>query len=173
MNSWLELEQRFRGLAPTLTHCRLDAQWGAAGEYWHIAGSSSPATTEYEILSTLAGRLLQRVLRQKIESEKALLSVEDPKIRWYTALKSQSPSFAHGIYGEQRNEDGSSVGFIFTGNIRSIAEASANLCLAFHASHPIVERTSRWRWLHDNYIKAIIIGGILALVGAAAKVLIG
>ena len=166
MNSWLELEQRFRALAPALRHYRIDAQWGAAGDYWRIAGSASnPATTEYEILSTLAGQMLQRVLSQKVESEKALISIEDPKIRWYTALKLLSPSFGNNLYAEQVKEDGSSGGFIFTGTISSIGEASANLCLAFHASHPIVERTSRWRWLHDNYIKAIIIGCILALVG--------
>jgi len=173
MNSWLELEKRFRALAPTLAHCRIDAQWGAAGEYWRIAGGvPSPTTNEYEILSTIAGQLLQRVLSEKIEGEKLLLAVGDPKIRWYHALKLRSPSFGDYSYGEQRHEDGSSAGFIFTGSISPIAESSANLCLTFHASHPIVEHTSRWRWLHDNYIKALIIGGILALVGAASKMLI-
>ena len=174
MNSWLELERRFRALAPSLAHCRIDAQWGAAGEYWRIAGSAtSPISTEYEILSTMAGQLLQRVLSEKIESEQSLLAIQDPKIRWYNALKLKSPQFGHQNYAQQINEDGTSAGFIFMGSVSQIAEASANLCLAFQVSHPIVERPSRWQWLHENYIRALIIGTVLALVGAVAKALIG
>ena len=68
MDSWLDIEQRFRLLAPELKHHRLDAQWGAAGEYWRIAGSGSTSATEqFEILSSLAGQLLRRVLKGESE----------------------------------------------------------------------------------------------------------
>ena len=138
MNSWHELEQRFRALAPALRHYRLDAQWGAAGEFWRITGSTNgPTTTEYEILSTMVGQLLERMLSKKIEADKTLLAIVDPKIRWYNALKLLSPSFGGFSYGEQTNDDKSSAGFIFTGSIRPFAEASANLCLTFHTKPPV------------------------------------
>jgi len=174
VNSWLELEQRFRNLAPTLQHSRLDAQWGAAGEYWRLAGTGvTPATHEYEILSTVAGKLLEKVLRPTEETEKALLGITDARTRWYNLLKSQSPFFGDRSYGEQVHEDGSSAGFIYTGSVRCPAEAAATLCLSLHTSHPVVERKSKWQWLHENYIKAIIVGLVIALVGAAAKFLVG
>jgi hypothetical protein len=76
MKSWLELEQRFKTLAASLQHFRLDAQWGAAGEYWRLAGGgTTPASHEYEILSAMAGRLLERVFSSANESEQAALQV--------------------------------------------------------------------------------------------------
>src|SRR5258708_6254163 len=101
MKSWLDLEQRFRNLAPSLQHSRLDAQWGAAGEYWRLAGVGvTPATHEYEILSTVAGQLLEKVLRPNEETEKALLGIADARTRWYNLLKSQSPFFGNRSHGE-------------------------------------------------------------------------
>ena len=174
MKSWLDLEARFRGLAPNLQHCRLDAQWGAAGEYWRIAGTGpTPSTHEYELLSAVAGQFLGQVLIPRKEGEKTLLQVTDPKIRWYSALKLLSPSFGNKSYGQQLNEDGRSAGFIYIGSVSSIAEASANLCLSLQASHPIVERKSKWQWLHENYIKGLIIGIIIVIVGAVAKLFTG
>jgi len=149
---------------------RLDAQWGAAGEHWRLAGVGlTPSSHEYEILSTIAGQMLERVLRPPIEAEKSLLDISDPKVRWYTLLKTNSPFFGDRSYGEQLHEDSSSAGFIFTGTLSRPAEAAAVLCLSLHASHPIVEKKSKWQWLHDNYVKAIVIGTILALVGAVIK----
>ncbi len=173
MDSWLEIEQRFRLLAQELKHHRLDVQWGAAGEYWRIAGfgGQTPATEQFQILSSLAGQLLGRVLKGENKVEQLLLATADTKLRWYHALKALSSSFGDQSYGEQLNEDGSSAGFIFTGTISQIAEASANLCLAFHASYPIVERKSKWQWLHENYIRAIIIGIVVTIAGAIAKLL--
>lgn len=173
MKSWLELEQRFRALAPSLQHFRLDAQWGAAGEYWRLAGGgTTPASHEYEILSALGGRMLQKVLSTASESEQALLQMKDPEVRWYNLLKARSPFFGDRSYGQQLHEDGSSAGFIYTGSVRQPAEAAAVLCLALEASHPIVERKSKWQWLHENYVKAILVGAAVALLGAVAKLLI-
>jgi hypothetical protein len=174
MRTWLELEERFRALAPALQYCRLDAQWGAAGEYWRIAGSrATPATYEYEVLSALAGRFLGSVLRQDVEDERALLEVEDSKVRWYRLLMRHSPFFGDRNYGQQINEDGSSAGFIYTGSLSQMAEAAAVQCLALHASHPLKETKSGWQWFHDNYLKGIIIGAVLAVVGAILKLFIG
>ena len=170
MESWLELEKRFRSLSGDLKYCRLDGQWGSAGEYWRIAGSArTPATEQYEILSSLAGQVLKKVLKGSDEAEKKLLGISDPKIAWYNALKGRSGSFGDHSYARELNEDGSSAGLIFTGSLTNMADAAANLCLALHTSHPILQRKRWWQWLHDNYVKAIIIGGILAIIGAAAR----
>lgn len=140
MESWFDMEKRFRVLAPDLQHHRLDAQWGAAGEYWRVAGfGRSPATEQFEMLSSLAGQLLGGVLGGGNELEQALLSIKDSKIRWYQALKALSSAFKSDGYGEQLNEDGSSGGFIYTGTINQIAEVSANLCLSLQISHPIAK----------------------------------
>ncbi|MFD2270511.1 hypothetical protein ACFS07_03585 [Undibacterium arcticum] len=80
MKSWLDLEMRFRSLAPNLRHCRLDVQWGAAGEYWRIAGTgSTPTTQEYELLSVVAGKFLGQVLNASDEADKVLLQITDPQ----------------------------------------------------------------------------------------------
>ncbi len=173
MDSWLNLEQRFRLLAPELRHHRLDAQWGAADEYWRLTGArDTPATEQFEILSSLAGQLLGRVLKGGNETEKLLLSLHDTKLRWYNALKAMSSSFGRHSYAEQRNEDGSSAGLIFTGTVSQIAEASANLCLALHISHPIVERKTKWQWFHENYLRALIVAIVAAIATAAIKMLL-
>lgn len=172
MKSWLDLEQRFRNLVPALQHVRLDAQWGAAGEYWRLAGGGlTPASHEYEILSALAGQMLELVLRKSVDAEKLLLDISDPKVRWYNLLKTNSPFFGDRSYGEQLHEDGSSAGSIFTGTLSRPTEAAAVLCLSLQVSHPITERKSKWQWVHEHYIRAIVIGSVLALIGAAIKLL--
>jgi hypothetical protein len=70
------------------------------------------------------------------------------------------------------HDDGSSAGFISTDSVREPAVAAAVLCLALEASHPIVERKSKWKWLHENYVKAILVGAVVAPFGAVAKLLI-
>ncbi len=173
VKTWLDLEDRFRLLEPQLQFCRLDAQWGAAGEFWRIAGSGSPvARQEYELLSSLAGKWLEEVFSDRDSDEQALLAIADPRTRWYTLLKQSSPAFGDRSYGEQFNSDGSSAGFIYTGSLHSMGVAAANVCLALQTTHPIIERKSRWQWLHDNYLKAIIIGIILAALGGLAKLLL-
>ena len=170
MDSWLELESRFRALAPALRFSRLDAQWGAAGEYWRIAGmGNSPIVQEFEILASLAGQQLAKALRIAGESNSPLLQVANAQHRWYGLLKESSQAFGDRSYGEQLNDDGSSAGFIYTGSIQPFAEASANLCLSLHISHPLTAKKSKWQSFYESYGKALIIGGILTLIGAAAK----
>jgi hypothetical protein len=161
-------------MAPALRGCRLDAQWGAAGEYWRIAGfTDAIGRQEYELLCGVGGTFLEQVYSSNVEGERVLLEERDPKVRWYRLLKATSPAFGDLSYGEQLHEDGTSAGFIFTGSLDRIAEASANTCLALHASHPLVERKSKWTWLHENYVKAIVIGVVVAIVGTIIKLVSG
>ena len=172
MKTWLDFETRFRALAPAMQFLRLDAQWGSAGEYWHIAGGgNSHVIQQFEILANNAGQQLAKALEIAGESESSILQIEDPKHRWYNLLKESSPAFGDLGYGEQRNDDGSSAGFIYTGSIRTFAEASANLCLLLHTSHPLEEKYSKWHWFHENYGKSLIVGVILVFAGYAAKLL--
>lgn len=156
MDSWLDIEQRFRKLAPELSQHRIDAQWGAAGEYWRVTGArSSPATEQFEILSSLAGRLLLAALKGDTKEEKTIISTEDEKLRWYKALKMMSSSFENNDYAEQLNADGSSAGLIFSGTVNQIAEASANLCLTFHALHPVASDSVSSKIPKENKVTQI------------------
>ncbi|MDR7332454.1 hypothetical protein [Roseateles asaccharophilus] len=173
MQTWLDLESRFRALAPRLKFGRLDAQWGAAGEHWHIAGGADQlARQEFELLSAVAGRFLEQVYSAKDPDQSKLLLIEDPRARWYTLLK-QFAGVQNLLHGQQLHDDGSPAGSIYSGTVTAFVESSANLCLALHTKSPIVERQSKWKWFHDNYGKALIVGVALALVGAGIKLIGG
>ena len=173
MQTWLDLESRFRSLAPRLKFGRLDAQWGAAGEYWHIAGGVDAAVRqEYELLCGVAGRFLEQVYSSNDPDQARLLEIGNPTTRWYTLLKNFAGT-QNLIYGEQRSDDGSSAGFVYSATVISFVESSANLCLALHAEKPIVERQGKWKWFHENYGKTLIVGVVLAIVGAAIKFVAG
>lgn len=87
IQTWLDLEERFRRLIPDLKYTRLDEQTGAAGEFWRIAGGDArQAANEFELLSMLAGKLLQQVGRNKAELKEIIVH-HDFKICWYRALK--------------------------------------------------------------------------------------
>ena len=174
MQSWLELEKRFRELAPALQFSRLDAQWGAAGEYWRIAGvQNAVVAQQFEILAAIAGEQLVRSNASTPESSAEWPETNDSKYKWFRALKDTSPAFGNLSHGQQLNDDGSSAGFLYTGSLHPFSEASANLCLSLHASHPITEVKSKWVWFHENYGKALLIGLVLTLVAAAIKAILG
>jgi hypothetical protein len=173
MKTWLDIEARFRVLAPGLKSCRLDAQWGAAGEYWHVAGGADPVVRqEFELLCGVAGQLLEKVYSAKSPDQAVLLDIPNPKVRWYSLLK-QFANFQNLIYGEQRHPDGSSAGIIYSASLPSFVESCANLCLALQTQHPVIERPGKWQWFHDNYGKAILVGAVLALISAAVKLFTG
>jgi hypothetical protein len=174
LNTWLDLEARFRALELPLKSACLNAQGGAAGEHWHLSGPMMGALPkqEFELLSAVAGAMMAKALSVKITSELELLNIPDPKIRWYTHLKQACPTFRIDLYGEQKNYDGSSAGFIYSGTLQSIAASAANQCLAMHTSHPLREEVNKWKWFHDNYAKAIVVGVVLTIVGAIAKLFI-
>lgn len=138
MDSWAKIEERFRTLVPVLRHQRLDVQWGAAGEHWSVTGGGSSSTKQqFELLASLAGKLLEQVINGNDELDQALRSTENPKVRWFKAMKAWSPEFSMDFYAKQMNEDGSSAGLIYGGSIPEVAEAAANLCLSLHMSRPL------------------------------------
>jgi hypothetical protein len=172
MNTWLDLEARLRALAPSLQFARLDAQWGAAGDHWRVAGGADPVVRQqFELLCGVAGQFLDKVYSSENPDQAALLAITNPKIRWYSLLKQFVP-FQNFFYGEQ-HPDGSSAGFIYSATLPSFVESCANLCLALQTQYPIVEHPSKWKWFHDNYGKAILVGAVLAGIGAAIKLLTG
>jgi hypothetical protein len=174
VKTWLDLESRFRSLEPKLRDARLDGQWGVAGDHWRISGLvDSLARQEFELLSAVGGRWLEKVLSAKAEADQELLQVADPKLRWYLLLKRSSPTWKTDLYGEQMADDGSSLGYVYGGTLSSLAAAAANVCLALQVSHPLRDEVSKLRWLHDNYIKGLLVGIVLAIAGAATKLLFG
>jgi len=161
MKSWLDLEERFRNLALSLRYVRIDEQTGAAGEHWRIAGSAAnESIRQFELLCNLAG---QQITELKVCSEE-ILNHPDPKIRWYRLLKEVSPSYKTGISGYQTNDEGENLGWIHTGSISDIGEASANMCLQLHQTHPI--KPKWYEILYRDYAIQIIIGLILLVAGA-------
>jgi hypothetical protein len=164
MKNWIELESRFRSLAPGLQHARLDDQTGAAGEYWRLAGGfDHQAVRQFETLSLLAGTLLVEALAGQPDA-KPILEGTDPKIRWYRALKAYSESHEIGPSGYQKNDAGENLGWIHSGSIQNIGEVAANVSLYLQARHPI---RARWyKQIYDDYGKKIVIGLVLALAAA-------
>jgi len=120
-----------------MTYTRLDAQWGSAGEYWHLAGSFERNTDkQFKALSSIAGQKLASVLNPEVEVENELLHEPNPAIRWYKGIWKISNNFEYGFIGEQTNNDGTSGGHIYTGTINKIGEAAATFCLELAARYP-------------------------------------
>jgi hypothetical protein len=135
MNSWIDIENRFRNIAESLKYLRLDVQWGAAGEYWHLAGMhKNTVVSQFEELAAIAGNLLKKTFDEKTKLGKDILSERDPKTIWYKALKEYSGEFK--IHQTCPLVEGKPI---CSGSVNSVAEVSANLCIKFHANQPIKE----------------------------------
>jgi hypothetical protein len=164
MNNWLELEARFRALALRMRHTRLDDQTGAAGEHWRLAAGFDQASDgEFEVLSELAGSLLSVALKSQTNATE-ILSHQDPKVRWYRAMKLLSGAHEPGLVAFQTNDAGENLGNIYGGTIHNLPEVAANLCLHLHSRHPIT--VSWYQRIYEQYGKEIIVGVILILVTA-------
>jgi hypothetical protein len=128
--TWYELEQRFKELEPALQFSRIDGQTGAAGEYWRIAGGPRRDFEDrFEALASIASTRLFQDFPGEIEKHDGLASEANPVIRWYKALQCIGNRYGNVRVLEQRNDDGSSGGFIYSGTIDKPAAASATLCL--------------------------------------------
>jgi hypothetical protein len=128
MRNWKELDGEFLALAADLQFSRLDLQWGAAGVYVRLAGSSSPTASErFETLASIGGRQLRR--HPAFVDQPEIVGAPNDFAAWAFALKVFGRSFRSGFVGEQRTEGGESAGFIYTGAVDRPAEASANICL--------------------------------------------
>ena len=137
MLTWRKLESEFKELGKQMVYTRLDVQWGAAGEYWHLAGSFYKNTDKrFTALSSIAGQKLASVLNPSAEVENELLREPDHAIRWYKGIWKISNNFEFGFIGEQTNNDGTSAGHIYTGTINKIADAAATFCLELAARYP-------------------------------------
>lgn len=137
MKSWLEFEERFRRIAPSLQYQRIDFQWGTDGEYWRLCGgATSTAARQFSGLAELSGLAL--IEAAKIYRELVAIVSQDnkPEHVWYRALKELSGEFKMGLFGNYTDEDGNSKGHICTGSIENICEVSANFCLMLHGKHP-------------------------------------
>jgi hypothetical protein len=172
LKSWLDHEARFRSLAPSLQFVRLDRQWGSSGEHWHLAGSASVVTREFEALCALAGRSLVRVLRQSEPSDAELLNEQNDKIRWYRALIQLSGQFKSELPASELDANGKVLGHIYYGSLHDLGQNSANVCLSLQASRPLPEKSRRQKFW-DEYGSKILIGIILALVAAVIRLLLG
>ena len=137
MNSWLDYEARFRLLSTRLSDARLDVQTGVAGEHWRIAGGfDREAIKEFDILCQLAGRELTKVWQDEPKF-KEILENDDPKIRWYRALKEAKGAYEPGPIARQLDEEGNTNGWILAGSVKHLGDVAANLCLSLHVANPI------------------------------------
>jgi len=87
----------------------------------------------------------------------------------YRAIKELSNDFEFGLYGNQTDSEGNSVGNIYTGTIPHPVLSSANLCLYLHANYPIKDGRSLTLRFYDDYGKTIVI----TLIGALITAVIG
>jgi hypothetical protein len=138
METWLDIEQRFRTLAEPLRFLRLDVQWGGStGEGWHLAGMGrTSVVAEFEALSAIAGDALVKAFAGSPQKPDWLSDPESDK-RWFRALKEQSRAFEFGHVVWEADEDGKKTGTIFGGSINNVVEASANFCLTMHRQFPL------------------------------------
>jgi len=120
-----------------MQYIRLDIQWGAAGEYWHLAGGfNKNAEKQFLALASIAGDKLSGILSPGIDVVNEVLSESNPVYRWYKGVWKISGNFEFGFVGEQKTDKDESAGFIYTGTINSIAEASATFCIELRAKYP-------------------------------------
>lgn len=154
MFSWLDLEQRFRQLAPKLSLYRLDAQWGYAGEDWRISGGNrTQAVEEFERLASIAGKLLIHVSENLTFADTC-----SPQITWYRALKERSSAFKRGNSATEYDKNNNFAGRVYMGTVCDICNASANLCLSLHSespptADPIVDEISAGNEINRQILK--------------------
>lgn len=137
MQTWRELEKEFKELVPQMQYIRLDAQWGAVGEYWHLAGGfNRNAEKRFIALAHIAGEKLSKVLSPGIDVADEILAEKNPLYRWYKGIWKISGDFEYSFIAEQKTDKDESAGFIYTGTINDIAEASATFCVELTAEYP-------------------------------------
>lgn len=130
--NWAELRTEFEALREALCFYRLDYQWGAAGTYYRLAGGGrSHAIRRFEVLSEIAGRKLQELPPESLNS--GVLAAPNAISRWYESLRYHSGAFETGTVGMQRDDAGNDMGGIYTGGVSLPAESSAVVCLQFSA----------------------------------------
>lgn len=126
VRSWDELETAFTALQRDASDLRIDHQWGAAGEYWRVAGGVT-GVDRLEALARLAGAKLMDI--PALREWQEIAEERNPAHRWYRALRRFSPQYRHKGYGTQHAADGSDAGVIGIATVDSACRESATLCL--------------------------------------------
>lgn len=138
MNTWLDLEKRFRDIVPMLSNARLDRQWGDAGEFWNLSGGfQSNFLEQYRMLALIAGQLLEKSLPKSDPLSVKILKETSFDGRWYRAIWELTNKKENYISGVMQDEKGEDAGHIYSAMIFDVVEVSANLCLRLHALYPI------------------------------------
>ncbi len=167
MKSWIDLETRFNALVELLGPLRMDAQWGSAGEHWHITGmQSNHYVKEFKALASIAGQLLEQSLTPESALGKVLLAENNPEIRWYRAIKEFSGDFRTELPGKEIGENGEILGYIHFGSTSGVVKSSANFCLWLQGNFPVKDSRSWPERIYDDYGKQIVVGTILAVITA-------
>lgn len=138
METWLDIEHRFRTLVEPLRFLRLDVHWGGStGEGWRLAGiRRTSAVAEFEVLSAIAGDAVVKAFTGSTQKPDWLSDPESDR-RWFRALKEQSGAFEFGHIVWEADEDGKKTGTIYGGGINNVVEVSANFCLTMHRKFPL------------------------------------
>jgi len=132
VRTWKELCTAFRELEGGRADARLDYQWGAAGEHWRIAATTSRSyVQQFEALARIAGSKILEVPALGFEHD--IVEERDPTTRWYRALVRLSGRFEDRPFGRQLDDEGKPAGNIFSGTISALSEVAANLCLMAEA----------------------------------------
>ncbi len=160
MNTWLDIEKRFRDISPSLSGVRLDHQWGDAGEYWRVAGGSHDNNFEqFEILASIAGQLLEKSLPKNDPVLEKIVNEESYENRWYRAVWELTNKIENYTFGIMKNDNDEKVGQIHSAMIFNVVNVSANLCLRLHALYPIKE-------VNTNIPSINISGGTFGILNA-------
>ena len=116
---------------------RLDIQWGAAGEHLRLAGGyNRNLEKRFYALSAITGQKLITLLPRMSGVDEDVLNENDPAHCWFKGIWKISGNFEFGVYGEQKTDEGESAGFIYTGSIPNIADASSVFCLELSSKFP-------------------------------------
>ena len=127
---WTELRSEFEKLQPALKFARVDFQWGVAGTYYNVMGVTPQISSQFKLVCRIAGSKLCELPTGSLNAE--LLNIQTPEYRWFEALRYYTTGFELGFYSEQKAEDSSQQsGYIFTGQLRFLAENSSTLCLNY------------------------------------------
>lgn len=138
MKSWLEFEERFRRLAPSLQYQRIDFTSRTDGESWlFCGGATTTAANQFNALAELAGLALADVANTYSELKAVASKESEPKHIWYRALKELTREFKERLFGYSPDENGSPKRHFVISSIENICEASANLCLMLQGKYPM------------------------------------
>ena len=169
MSNWLELEQRFLEMVQPMRGARVDRQWGAEGEYWRLAAwNDLESKKRFEALAEIAGQKLSEVDLSNEENCAEITQENDFVIRWYRAIWSISQRFETNMPSQALDKEGNSLGYIYTGSIKNIIEASATFCLEL-STRPHIYTVSPSRDTYysfwPTYGRPILIGLVVTVIG--------